>query len=212
MVPLMVQEAYSASSRGSLEDACRASEFISVGDVIDRRIHKTNVWNLLPHYVQTVVSAAKTVSGPTPFQIFPAWLGKNSKRLKHKRYIDNLSSKVFCSNDNFRLDYAEPIQNILLSPLKADKPDIKMVIQNMDNLRLTRDDVMDNLQEVMFDTFELPTKTKTAFTREYNKIHSDKKKSKTIKKLSANDMEIDEEEEEEDEVQELEEDIQMLEL
>jgi hypothetical protein len=72
---------------------------------------------------------------------------------------------------------------------------------------------MDNLQEVMFDKFELPTKTKTAFTREYNKAHPDKKATKAMKKLSANDMDIEDEEEEEDDgVDELEEDIQMLEL
>ena len=213
MVPLMIQEAYINSSRGSLEDACKAAEFISVGDVIDRRIHRTHDWNLLPHYVQSVVSAAKTVSGPAPFQIFPSWLGKNSKRLKHKRYIDDLSSKVFCSNDSFRLDYAEPLQNMLLNPLKLEKPDIKVVIQNMDNLRLTRDDVMDNLQEILFEKIELATKTKTAFTREYNKAHPDKKTTKTMKKLSASDMDVEGEDDEEDDgVDELEEDIQMLEL
>jgi hypothetical protein len=208
----MIQEAYINSSRGSLEDVCRAADFISIGDVIDKRIHRTHDWNLLPHYVQSVVSAAKTVSGPAPFQIFPSWLGKNSKRLKHKRYIDDLSSKVFCSNESFRLDYAEPLQNILLNPLKADKPDIKMAINAMDQMRFTRDDIMDNLQEIMFDKFELATKTKTAFTREYNKLHSDKKTTKTIKKLSANDMDLEDDEEEVDDEVQLEEDIQMLEL
>jgi len=213
MIPLMVQEAYVASSRNSLEDAVRAAEFISVGDVMDRRIHQKQDWSLLPHFVQNTVAVTKTVSGPAPFQIFPAWLGKNSKRLKHRRYIDDLSSKVFCSNDSFRLDYAEPLQNILLNPLKADKPDIKTTIKTMDQMRFTRDDIMDNLQEIMFDKFELPTKTKTAFTREYNKAHPDKKATKAMKKLSANDMDIEDEEEEEDDgVQELEEDIQMLEL
>jgi replication factor C subunit 1 len=211
MVPLMVQEAYINSSRNSLEDAVRAAEFISVGDVMDRRIHQKQDWSLLPHYVNNVVAAAKTVSGPAPFQIFPSWLGKNSKRLKHKRYIDDLSSKIFCSNDSFRLDYAEPLQNILLNPLKTDKPDIKNIIKTMDQMQFTRDDIMDNLQEVMFDKFELPTKTKTAFTREYNKAHPDKKATKTMKKLSANDMDL-EEEEEDEEVQDLEEDIQMLEI
>ena len=215
MIPLMVQEAYAASSRNSLEDAVRAAEFISVGDVIDRRIHRTQDWSLLPHFVQSVVSAAKTVSGPAPFQIFPAWLGKNSKRLKHKRYIDDLSSKVFCSNDSFRLDYAEPLQTILLNPLKVDtslKPDIMSVIKTMDQLRYTRDDIMDNLQEVMFDKFELSTKVKTAFTREYNKAHPDKKAAKAIKKLSVNDIDLDEGEEDVDKVQQLEEDVQMLEI
>jgi replication factor C subunit 1 len=213
MVPLMVQEAYINSSRGSLEDACKAAEFISSSDIIDKRIHRTHDWSLLPHYVQSIVSAAKTVSGPAPFQIFPSWLGKNSKRLKHRRYIDDLSSKVFCSNESFRLDYAEPLQTILLNPLKDDKPDIKTTIKTMDQMRFTRDDIMDNLQEIMFDKFELSTKTKTAFTREYNKVHLNKKTTKTMKKLSANDMDLEDDEEEEDnKVEELEEDIQMLEL
>jgi replication factor C subunit 1 len=212
MVPLMVQEAYLASSRNSLEDACKAAEFISVGDVMDRRIHQKQDWSLLPHFVQNTVAAAKTVSGPAPFQIFPAWLGKNSKRLKHRRYIDDLSSKVFCSNDDFRLDYAEALQNVLLSPLTADKPDIKAVIKSIDALRFTRDDVMDSLQEIMFDKIEIPTKTKTAFTREYNKAHPDKKAAKTTKKMKVDDEEDEEEENEDEEVKELQEDIEMMDI
>jgi replication factor C subunit 1 len=211
MVPLMVQEAYLASSRNSLEDAYKAAEFISIGDVMDRRIHQKQDWSLLPHFVQNTVAAAKTVSGPAPFQIFPAWLGKNSKRLKHRRYIDDLSSKVFCSNDDFRLDYAETLQTVLLSPLKAEKPDIKATIKSIDALRFTRDDLMDNLQEFMFEKTDIPTKTKTAFTREYNKAHPDKKASKTVKKLKAEDEEEDEGEEDE-EIKELEEDIDMIDL
>jgi replication factor C subunit 1 len=210
MVPLMVQEAYLASSRNSLEDAYKAAEFISIGDVMDRRIHQKQDWSLLPHFVQNTVAAAKTVSGPAPFQIFPAWLGKNSKRLKHRRYIDDLSSKVFCSNDDFRLDYAETLQTVLLSPLKAEKPDIKATIKSIDALRFTRDDLMDNLQEFMFEKTDIPTKTKTAFTREYNKAHPDKKASKTVKKLKPEDEE--EEDEEDEEIKELEEDIDMMDL
>jgi replication factor C subunit 1 len=199
MVPLMVSEAYINSSRGSLEDTVRAAEFISMGDIMDKRIHRTHHWTLLPYYVQNIVAAAKTVSGPAPFQIFPSWLGRNSKRLKHKRYIDDLSSKMICSNDSFRLDYADAIQNILLTPLTQEKPDIKSVIKNMDQMRFTRDDLIDNLQEVLLEKIEIPTKTKTAFTREYNKAHPDKKMAKTIKKLSQNDVESEEEEEEEEE-------------
>ena len=212
----MVSEAYINSSRKSLEDTVRAADFISIGDVIDKRIHRSHDWTLLPYYVQNIVAAAKTVSGPAPFQIFPSWLGKNSKRLKHKRYIDDLSSKMVCSNDSFRLDYADAIQNILLTPLKSEtlsKPDIQSTIQTMDQMRFTRDDIMDNLQEIMFKKVEISTKVKTAFTREYNKAHPDKKVSKTMKKLSANDMELDENDDtNENEVEELEEDVQMLEL
>ena len=202
MVPLMVQEAYLKASNNSLEDACRAAEFLSVGDIMDRRIHQKQTWHLLPHYVQSVVSCVKSVSGFAPFQIFPQWLGKNSKRLKHKRYIDDLASKIRTSNGAFRLDYADAIQGILLGGLKTDtslKPDIKGVIGTMDSLGLSRDDLMDCLQEVVFDKVDIPTKVKTAFTREYNKIHPDKKVSGGSKKVAKEeDEELEDEELEQD--------------
>ena len=208
MIPLMVQEAYIASSKHSLDDVVTASEFISTADLMDKYIHQKQDWNLLPHYVQNVAAAAKSVSGPTPFQIFPQWLGKNSKRLKHRRYMDDLSSKVNCSNDNFRLDYADAIYQILLLPLTDSAANIKNTIKTMDSLRLTRDDLL-NLQEILIDPIEIPTKTKTAFTREYNKTHPDIKNiQKKIKKLSATmeelEEELDEELEEEEESEEKE--------
>lgn len=211
MIPLMVQEAYINSSKNSLDNIVRASEFISNGDIIDRRIRQKQDWSLLPHLVQSTVAVTKTVSGPPPFQIFPSWLGKNSKRLKHRRYVDTLSSKMICSNEDFRLEYAEILQNILLNPLKAEKPDIKGCIKAIDDLRLTRDDVMENLQEIMFEKIEIPTKTKTAFTREYNKIHSTAG-NKTVKKRKLEEISDDEEDNEDEEIENLEEDIQMLEL
>ena len=200
IIPLMVQEAYIASSKHSLDDVVTASEFISTADLMDKYIHQKQDWNLLPHYVQNVAAAAKSVSGPTPFQIFPQWLGKNSKRLKHRRYMDDLSSKVNCSNADFRLDYADTVYQILLLPLTdSGASNIKNTIKTMDSLRLTRDDLL-NLQEVLIDPIEIPTKTKTAFTREYNKTHPDiKNTQKKIKKLSVNaDEELDKEEEEEE--------------
>ena len=196
MIPLMVQEVYVASSKYSLDDVVTASEFISTADLMDRYIRQKQDWSLLPHYVQNVAAAAKSVSGPAPFQIFPQWLGKNSKRLKHRRYMDDLSSKINCSNDVFRLDYADAIHQILLAPLTCDSPDIKGTIKIMDSLKLMRDDLV-NLQEVLIDQIEIPTKTKTAFTREYNKTHL--KNIKNIKKLTATtDDELEDEELEED--------------
>jgi replication factor C subunit 1 len=198
MIPLMVQEAYVAASKNSLEDAVRAAEFISGGDLIDKRIHTKHDWSLLPHLVQSTVSAARTVSGPAPFQIFPSWLGKNSKRMKHTRYMDDVAGKLFCSNTELRLDYADPLGIILLEPLRGDKPDIKGAIRVMDSLRLTRDDLMENLAEVMFDKVELPTKTKTAFTREYNKTHTEAGSIKKGKKRLRDEMEEDSEADEEE--------------
>lgn len=187
MIPLMVQEGYIASSKKSLDDVVVAAEFISVADLMDKYIHQKQDWTLLPHYVQNVVAAARTVSGPAPFQIFPQWLGKNSKRLRRRRIVDALSTKVFTAAVDFRLDYADTIQHILLGPLITSATSSKNTIQTMDSLRLTRDDIMDSLQELLINPIELPTKTKTAFTREYNKTHGvTKNTGKTSKKIGSN--------------------------
>ena len=129
MVPLMVQEAYVAASKGSLEDMMEAAEFISDGDLFQRRLQKTQDWSLLPHIVQTTVAATRTVSGPAPFQIFPQLLGKNSKKMKHMRLLEEMSRVQACSKKSLRLDSAEWYQRILLKPLLTEKPDIKGVIK-----------------------------------------------------------------------------------
>ena len=201
MVPLMVQEAYVAAAKGSLDDIVAASEFISDGDIIQRRIMKTQDWSLLPHVVQTTVSAARTVRGPAPFQIFPQLLGKNSKKMKHMRLIEDLSRRQRHSSKTMRLDCAEWMNKILLTPLKAEKPDIKGTIQRMLEMKITRDDIVESVGDVLFTPIDLSTKTKTAFTREYNKIVSvDIKKRKRV-------LELESESESDEEVTELEEEL-----
>jgi len=176
MVPLMVQEAYVAASKGSLDDIVAASEFISDGDLFQKRLIRTQDWSLLPHVVQTTVAAARTVSGPAPFQIFPQLLGKNSRRMKHMRMMEEMSRHQGCSSASMRLDRAEPMNRILLSPLNTEKPDIKGAIQRMKEMSVTRDELMESAS-VLFSPVELSTKVKTAFTREYNKtVVSIKKK------------------------------------
>lgn len=204
MIPLMVQEGYIASSKKSLDDVVAAAEFISVADLMDKYIHQKQDWTLLPHYVQNIAAAARTVSGPAPFQIFPQLLGKNSKRRRRHRIVDALSTKVFTAAVDFRLDYADAIQQILLGPLITGTATSKNTIQTMDSLRLTCDDLMDSLQELLINPIELPTKTKTAFTREYNKTHGvTKNTGKTTKKIGRNiNLEDDVEEEELEELEE----------
>ena len=120
--------------------------------------------------------------------------------------MDDLSSKVNCSNADFRLDYADAVYQILLAPL-TDTANIKNTIKTMDTLKLTRDDLVDKLQEVLINPIEIPTKTKTAFTREYNKTHPDiKSTQKKIKKLSVDAVDEDLEELEEEEESEERED------
>jgi replication factor C subunit 1 len=210
MVPLMVQEAYVAASKGSLDDIVAASEFISDGDLFQRRLQKSQDWSLLPHIVQTTVAAAHTVSGPAPFQIFPQLLGKNSKKMKHMRLLEDMSRSQACSKKTLRLDSAEWYHRILLKPLLADKPDLKGTIQRMEAMKLTRDDLLDTLNDVLFAPVEVPTKVKTAFTREYNKsVMPGVKKRKRL--MMDSDSESDTSLEDED-VKELDGEMELLNL
>ena len=197
MVPLMVQEGYLGASRGSLEDAAAAAEEISFGDLINQRLWRTQDWSLLPHVVHSTVAAARTVQGPAPFQIFPQLLGKNSKRAKHRRLLEEVGRVRHQSVRSLRLNELEPIEKILLQPLQKDKPDIKAAIQRMDAIHLTRDHLVENIAENLFYPTEIPTKVKTAFTREYNKGHQGVRKVK---------------EDPEDDLEEIEEDMEELDL
>jgi len=201
MVPLMVQEAYLAASR-SLDEAVAASEQISFGDLMSTRQWKTQDWSLLPHVVHSTVATSRKVSGPCPFQIFPQLLGKNSKKMKHRRWMEDVARTRGRSASSMRLDEAESLRTILLRPLaslkgeKGDLPAIQQLIGRLDAIRLSRDQLLENVYETVFGDIDLPTKVKTLFTREYNKGHSMAKK--VVKT-------VDEEEEEEEE--EVEEDI-----
>lgn len=199
MVPLMVQEGYLAASRNSLEDAVCAAEMISMGDLMNKRLWQTQDWTLLPHVVHSTVAVARSVSGPCPFQIFPQVLGKNSKRAKHRRLLEDVARSRQISAKSARLDEVEAIQKIVLHPLsklkgeKADLPMIKAVIGRLDAMRLNKDQ-MDSLADIS-TSVEIPSKVKSALTREFNKCHA--KKRKIV---------------EEEELEELEEEMEELDL
>ena len=194
MVPLMVQEGYLGASRGSLEDAAAAAEEISFGDLINQRLWRTQDWSLLPHVVHSTVAAARTVQGPAPFQIFPQLLGKNSKRAKHRRLLEEVGRVRHQSVRSLRLYELEPMEKILLQPLQKEKPDIKGAIQRMDAIQLTRDHLVENIAENLFYPTEISTKVKTAFTREYNKGHRSVRKVKEELEEDISDLEEDMEE------------------
>ena len=194
MVPLMVQEGYLGASRGSLEDAAAAAEEISFGDLINQRLWRTQDWSLLPHVVHSTVAAARTVQGPAPFQIFPQLLGKNSKRAKHRRLLEEVGRVRHQSVRSLRLYELEPMEKILLQPLQKEKPDIKGAIQRMDAIQMTRDHLVENIAENLFYPTEISTKVKTAFTREYNKGHRSVRKVKEELEEDISDLEEDMEE------------------
>jgi replication factor C subunit 1 len=196
MILMMVSECYLSSSKDSLEDAVHASEFIGCADIIDKRIHRQQTWSLLPNYVQSIIGASRSVSGSAPFQIFPQWLGKTSKRMKHVRWVNDIEQRM--NIGNLRLDMS-PLQSILLNKLNEAKPDYKGLIFALDELGLTRDDLMEAFADLSLwideEKVEIPTKIKSAFTREYNKAHNTKVgKVKVVIEQSEEDLEESEDE------------------
>jgi replication factor C subunit 1 len=219
MVPLMVQEAYVTAGRDSMDDLERAADLVSNGDLINTQIDKAHDWSLLPHLVTNTTAIAKTVSGPAPFQIFPQLLGKQSKMMKHQRWMETMarvqSLTQWKSSKSMRLDYAAPIQRILLTPLKSEKPDIKGAIQRMSTLKVTRDDLFETLNDVSFDKCEVATKVKTALTREWNKTQKGSTMIKTLGKRKSimDDIDdIDDIDEDLENQDDLEEEMERLEI
>lgn len=201
MVPLMVQEAYLAASR-TLEEAVAGSEQVSFGDLMSTRQWKTQDWSLLPHVVHSTVAISRKVTGPCPFQIFPRLLGQNSKRGKHRRWMEEVGRARGLSAASERLDEAEYMQQILLSPLlMADKAMVQGVIGRMDEVGITRDQLIENVCESVWGAVDVPSKLKTALTREYNKGHAVRrvKKEEDEEEDGEEDGEEDEEQEQENE-------------
>jgi replication factor C subunit 1 len=171
LVPLMVQESYCAAAERSrshrteeakLAAICTAAEALSVWDTFDHRIHKTQTWGLLPAAVGCVVAAAKAVDGPAPFQIFPAWLGKYSKRMKHTRMMRDLG-------------YGYEDRDALRMHLYNGTNTATQIVDTMDALGISRDGMMETLVETVFKGGEasvtMTTKQKSAVTREWKKRH-----------------------------------------
>jgi hypothetical protein len=96
-----------------------------------------------------------------------------------------------------RLDYMGAIHTIVLNWL-LKKDGAKEAAKNMTELGLIRED-LDTIQDLSMQKMEIPTKNKTAVTREFTKLLGKKRKSEQI-------------EEDEDEVDIIENELDVLEL
>jgi Replication factor RFC1 C terminal domain len=110
------------------------------------------------------------VDGPAPFQIFPAWLGKQSKRGKHRRLLEELRGRT--GGEANLLDTRSALRVLLFDP-KTKGP--KDIVARLDTFNMTRDDMLETLVETCFtgdeSSIALDTKTKGAITREWKKLH-----------------------------------------
>jgi replication factor C subunit 1 len=63
-----------------------ASEFISMGDELNRHLRINQDWSLLPNVaVCSSIAPAVLIKGKNNFPGFPQWLGKNSTQRKSLR-------------------------------------------------------------------------------------------------------------------------------
>jgi hypothetical protein len=114
-------------------------------------------------------------------------LGKQSKRTKHERWHRDLSTRIGTD--------ALDAKDLLRRKLFQAKP-AKEILTILDDLHMTRDDMLEVLTDTIFEGDEslvkLDTKIKSAITREWNKKHP------TLKKTVVEEEDTVEESEEEE--------------
>jgi replication factor C subunit 1 len=87
-VPLLIQESYLTSfekrdSKTDIEAMAQASEFISLGDSLNRQLRTNQDWSLLPNIaICSSIAPCLLIKGRSYFPAFPQWLGKNSSYRK----------------------------------------------------------------------------------------------------------------------------------
>jgi len=165
-----------------------AADSIADGDLVDRMIHGPQQhWSLMPlHGVFSVVRPAYYCHGPSTSGdfggfSFPSWFGKNSTQGKLNRIMGEIHGrmrmKISGDKRETLMNYLPVLYPRLIDPLiqggGADQVD--GIIQLMDDYYLTKEE-WDNLVEVMAigtspeDLLkQIPSATKSAFTRKYNK-------------------------------------------
>ncbi|WVW81923.1 hypothetical protein I302_103926 [Kwoniella bestiolae CBS 10118] len=172
-----------------LELVSKAADSISDGDLVDRMIHGSEQhWSLLPfHAVQSTVKPASLIYGPGRSNgsggwgpAFPQWLGQNSKQGKLGRQLTDIQIrmrlKVSGGRSEIREQYMPMLASKIVLPLVQRGTDaVDETIEYMDEYYLGKDD-WDALVELGVDTMsesliskKMPSATKSAFTRQYNK-------------------------------------------
>jgi replication factor C subunit 1 len=183
MIPLMVAEGYVAAvgkPRGVRPDdtvlmgrCATAGSYLGDYDILDRRIRGSQTWALMPHAVSAVVSAAVTTEGIAPFQIFPSWLGKQSKRLKHRRWLQDMRSRrVLGGSGEGMLDTLDCLRSMLFVKGKTAGE----IVERLVDIGATRDDMLETITDMTYKEdagrVALDTKTKGGITREWKKIEA----------------------------------------
>jgi len=186
---LFVQENYlqakPAAANGDkkklMQLVSKAADSMAEGDLVEKGIRSNMNWGLLPTAaVFCSVVPGDYMSGFLTGQIqFPSWLGKNSKRSKVDRILQELQMhtrlSAGVSKGSLALDYGQVLRNHIIAPLvKEGAEGVDKAVTNMGDYSLLRED-LDGLLEVTQwpdkpdPLRSVDSKTKAAFTRKYNK-------------------------------------------
>ncbi|CAB3396451.1 unnamed protein product [Caenorhabditis bovis] len=187
IMPLFVQENYinmkndKHSPLQAIRGLRKASDFISLGDNIERQIRGGGSWKLLNE--QSMISAAlpalATGGHLRAMLQFPSWLGKNATAGKRRRLLQQLVMhthlKVSANLCSFALDYAPILRTRITKPLLIrESAGVPEVIETMKEYDLIKDD-SEALTEIVVwpgkidPASRILTKVKAGLTRTLNK-------------------------------------------
>merc|ERR1719147_630781 len=159
----------------------KAADSIAQGDLVEKGIRSGMNWGLLPTAaVFCSVVPGEHMSGFLTGQVqFPNWLGKNSKKNKIDRILQELQVhtrlSAGVSKGSLALDYGQVLRNHIISPLvKEGANGVDMAVSNMGDYSLLREDLDGLLEVTQWPDKPDPlravdSKTKASFTRKYNK-------------------------------------------
>lgn len=228
LLPLMIQENYlnissntgysNKWSENQLFSICSAAQSIADGDLIDHNIRKSQQYAALPyHGILSCIKPGKysSESGRISGRIlFPQWLGRFGTRNKNKRLFSELAMNI---NSSFNasnitpniatLDYLAMLKDKMVEPMKKNGNDgIEQVVQFMKLYNISRND-WDTIYSLgsfiekknKNKANEVPTRTKTAFTKRCTAEFGAVSKQKKGTKKTLNSLKIKKEDEENDE-------------
>lgn len=170
--PLLAQQYY-AERETSLDRVVEAADRFSHIDMCTAKIRGEQAWGLLPHVTVLTAGTVRGTRSVLPHWIqFPAVLAKGSSaRAKYRALTDIARRTGAVGATALRLDYFDMLRTTTLGQF-AHKS-VPELIEIVNEIGLTRDDLFEVLAEMGFNPAPaIATKTKTAFTRAYNKQFS----------------------------------------
>lgn len=187
IIPMFIQQnyiesfecgslAYRATTQKTLDYCSIMAGEISDLDLVESKVGNEQNWELLPCVASICIQVGSNCKGSS-FPQFPKWLGKNSTRNKNSRNLMSVSAhslKILKAPSNvIRLDFASYVNYFVTWLILQNEP--TEAILRLSQCGFSRNDLFDCIKDILLlsneekDLLIIPTKTKSAFTREYNK-------------------------------------------